>query len=81
MKTLTRNTTQPRSNTMRLIANNYRPSKGMKWSVRLHNATYHIQRNANVILAGIVILAVLVFVDLAAPALVNNIIHDILAKR
>lgn len=81
MKTLTRNTTQPRSNTMRLIANNYRPSKGMKWSVRVHNATYHIQRNGNTILAGIVILAVLVFVDIAAPALVNNIIHDILAKR
>lgn len=81
MKTLTRNTTQPRSSTMRLIANNYRPSKGMKWSVRAHNATYHIQCNANVIMAGIVILAVMVFVDLAAPALVNNIIHDILAKR
>lgn len=49
--------------------------------IKIHNASYWIQKSANIILAGLIIWAVLIFVVLACPALVNNIIHDILAKR
>lgn len=66
--------------------------KTIQTLIRVQNFSYYVQcayfkasnsvkANKDVILAGLVIMAVLVFVDLAAPSVFNNIIHDILTKK
>lgn len=49
--------------------------------IKLHNASYWMQKSVNLILAGIIIWAVLIFVTIAAPHVAANIIHDILTGK
>jgi hypothetical protein len=73
MKTLTKNTTQPRSQTMREIADGYRPGRAIRYAIQIHN-------NPSILLAIVAVCAVLTFVAMACPALGANILHDLVAK-
>lgn len=55
--------------------------KTIQTLIKLHNASYFVQKNGNIILAGLIIWSVLIFVTMACPSLLTNILHDILTRR
>lgn len=60
---------------MRRISDQYRPSGGMKWAVKLHNYIYN-HGFASLIWAVLAILFAAAFVGIACPQVLTNILKD-----